>query len=186
MNALVFVTPPATQWNPTVSLASPDTSTVLQAGHLRGLVELRANIADVESFLGFLAGNPAWPTAFTPYRVTVSIRSAKTGRLVMTRVSFQADQLPQTPYIVHYAPGTIEDDNMAECVGPPALKKCAVPTGSAPSHASTRSTGTPEPSQTAHTRSPSTATTSPATAAPGACSSRSRTKTAVSGGVADP
>ena len=43
----------------------------------------------------------------------------------MTRVSFQADQLPQTPYIVHYAPGTIEDDNMAECVGPPALKKCA-------------------------------------------------------------
>ncbi len=125
VNALVFVTPPATQWHPTVSLASPDTSTVLQANHLHGLVELRANIADVESFLGFLADNPAWPTAFTPYRVTVSIRSARTGRLVMNRVSFQADQLPQTPYIVHYAPGTIEDDNMAECVGPPALKKCA-------------------------------------------------------------
>ena len=125
VNALVFATPPAQSWHPTVSLAAPDTSTVLQANRLHGLVELRANIADVESFLGFLADNPAWPTAFTPYRVTVTIRGAKTGRLVMNRVSFQADQLPQTPYIVHYAPGTVEDDNMQECVGPPALKKCA-------------------------------------------------------------
>jgi hypothetical protein len=86
---------------------------------------LRANIADVESLLGFLADNPAWRTAFTPYRVTVTIRTAKTGSTIMNRISFQADQLPQTPYIVHYAPGTIEDDNMQECVGPPALKKCA-------------------------------------------------------------
>ncbi len=125
VNALVFVTPPAKPWHPTVSLASPDTSTVLPPNRLHGLVELRANVADVESFLGFLADNPAWPTAFTPYRVTVTIRAANTGRLVLDRVSFQADQLPQTPYIVHYAPGTIEDDNMAECVGPPALRKCA-------------------------------------------------------------
>jgi hypothetical protein len=43
----------------------------------------------------------------------------------MNRLRFQADQVPQTPYIVHYAPGTIEDDNMAECVGPPALPRCA-------------------------------------------------------------
>ena len=43
----------------------------------------------------------------------------------MNRVSFQADQLPQTPYIVHYAPGTIEDENMPECVGPPAHTHCA-------------------------------------------------------------
>ena len=125
VNALVFVTPPARPWHPTVSLAGLDASTVLQGNHLHGLVELRANIADVESFLGFLTDNPAWPTAFTPYRVTVTIRSAKTGSTIMNRVSFQADQLPQTPYIVHYAPGTIEDDNMQECVGPPALKKCA-------------------------------------------------------------
>jgi hypothetical protein len=37
----------------------------------------------------------------------------------MKGTSFQADQMPQTPYVVHYAPGTIEDDNMQECVGPP-------------------------------------------------------------------
>ena len=40
-------------------------------------------------------------------------------------MSFQADQLPQTPYLVHYAPGTVESDNMLECVGPPALPHCA-------------------------------------------------------------
>ena len=125
VNALVFVTPPTTPWHPTVNLTQPDTSTVLQPDRLHGLVELRANIADQESFLGFLADNPAWPTPFTPYRVTVTIRNARTGQLIMNRTSFQADQLPQTPYIIHYAPGTIEDDNMAECVGPPPLTKCA-------------------------------------------------------------
>jgi hypothetical protein len=125
VNALLFVTQPATPWHPTVNLAAPDSSVVLPADHLRGLVELRANISDQESFLGFLADNPAWPTPFTPYRVTVTVRNARSGQVIINRTSFQADQLPQTPYIVHYAPGTIEDDNMAECVGPPALSKCA-------------------------------------------------------------
>jgi hypothetical protein len=124
VNALLFVTPPARPWLPTVSLAQPDTATVLPANGLHGQVELRANIGDPQSFLGFLARNPAWPTVFTPYRVTAQIRSAA-GRTVMNRVSFQADQLPQTDYIVHYAPGTVEDDNMQECVGPPQKPHCA-------------------------------------------------------------
>jgi hypothetical protein len=125
VNALEFHTPPPRPWLPAVSLVRADTSTVLQPSALHGLVELRANIDDPQSFLGFLARNPAWPTAFTPYRVTVSIRNAHTGVVVMNRTSFQADQLPQTPYIVHYAPGTIEDENMQECVGPPAHSHCA-------------------------------------------------------------
>ncbi len=125
VNALVFVTPPKRPWLPTVSLAQPDTSTALPTDRLHGLVELRANIADPQSFLGFLARNPAWATPFTPFSVAVQIRDSHTGRLVMSRMSFRADQLPQTPYIVHYAPGTIEDDNMQECVGPPARPHCA-------------------------------------------------------------
>jgi hypothetical protein len=125
VHALTFHTPPARAWMPTKSLAQPDTSTVLQPSALHGLVELRADIDDPQSFLGFLARKAAWPTQFTPYRVTVTIRRASTGALVMNRVSFQADQLPQTPYIVHYAPGTIEDENMPECVGPPPHTHCA-------------------------------------------------------------
>jgi hypothetical protein len=125
VNALVFVTPPAGPWLPTKTLAQPDTSTPLSPDRLHGLVELRANIADPQSFLGFLNDNPAWPTVFTPYRVGVTIRSLASGKVVMRRTTFQADQLPQTPYVVHYAPGTIEDDNMHECVGPPQKKTCA-------------------------------------------------------------
>jgi hypothetical protein len=125
VNALVFVTPPARPWLPTKTLAQPDTSRRLAAGQLRGLVELRANIGDPQSFFGFLADKRDWPTVFTPYRVSVTIRAHPSGKLVMRRTTFQADQLPQTPYIVHYAPGTIEDDNMRECVGPPQRPACA-------------------------------------------------------------
>jgi hypothetical protein len=124
VDRLRFVTPTARPWLPAVSLAQPDTSTQLRPNDLHGLVELRANIVDPQSLLGFLARNPAWPTDFAPYRVSVEIRDPRTGRTVMSRITFQADQLPQTPFIVHYAPGTIEDDNMQECVGPPALPKC--------------------------------------------------------------
>jgi hypothetical protein len=124
IGAMTFVTPPARPWNPTVNLASPDTSRPLRPGDLHGLVELRANIGDPQSYLGFLADNPAWPTVFTPYRVAVRVQAGN-GRTVLDRVSFQADQLPQTPYIVHYAPGTVEDENMLECLGPPQHKACA-------------------------------------------------------------
>jgi hypothetical protein len=123
IHRLVFVTPPATPWRPKQSLAEPDTSTRLSPNALHGLVELRANINDPQSFLGFLAQNPAWPTAFSPYQVAVQIRSAS-GRLLMSRVSFRADQLPQTPYLVHYAPGTVQDKSMSECVGPAQQRHC--------------------------------------------------------------
>lgn len=125
VNALTFHTPPRTPWSPKTSLAQADTSRVLAPTALHGRVELRANIADPQSFLGFLADNPAWPTEFSPYRVTVTIRNDATGAAVMHRTSFQADQLPQTPYIVHYAPRTLEDENMRECAGPPAHTHCA-------------------------------------------------------------
>jgi hypothetical protein len=125
VNALEFFAPPARPWAPTTTLAQPDSALRLAPSRLHGQVELRANIGDPQSFLGFLGGNPAWPTVFTPYRVSVTIHSLATGRTIMHRTSFQADQLPQTPYIVHYAPGTIEDDNMQECVGPPQKPQCA-------------------------------------------------------------
>ena len=121
---LAFFTPPSRPWMPTRSLASPDSSLPLPSNDLHGRVELRANIGDPQSFLGFLARRPAWPTAFTPYRVAVRIQN-RNGQVLMDRVSFQADQMPQTPYVIHYAPRTIEDDNMKECVGPPALPRCA-------------------------------------------------------------
>lgn len=125
VGALGFHTPPRAEWLPAKTLAQQDTSKVLEPTALHGLVELRANVADPQSFLGFLAGDPAWPTEFTPYRLTVTITSLATGKPILRRTSFQADQLPQTPYVVHYAPGTVEDENMKECVGPPQHSRCA-------------------------------------------------------------
>ena len=124
VNALTFNTPPRSPWLPTSSLVQPDTSSRLAPSDLHGLVELRANIGDPQSYLGFLGRNRAWPTVFTPYQVSVQIQDLKTGHVVLSRVSFRADQMPQTDYIVHYAPGTVEDDNMQECVGPPQKLRC--------------------------------------------------------------
>jgi len=124
VSELVFVTPSARPWQPTKSLAEPDSATALPANGLHGLVELRAQVADPQSFVGFLSRNPAWPTVWTPHKLSVEIRDQHTGRRVMRRTSFEADQMPQTPYLVHYAPGTVEDDNMQECVGPPQLARC--------------------------------------------------------------
>jgi hypothetical protein len=124
VSALRFVTPPSRPWQPTKSLAAPDTSTLLSPSDLLGSVEIRARAEDPQSFLGFLTRNPAWPTVWTLYELRIEIRRLATGRLVLRRTSFRADQMPQTPYLVHYAPGTVEDDNMQECVGPPQLHRC--------------------------------------------------------------
>ena len=124
VSRLRFVTPSATPWQPTSSLSEADSAIPLPASGLHGRVELRARVDDPQSFLGFLAHNPTWPTLWSPYALRVVIRDMRTGRIVMQRTTFRVDQLPQTPYLVHYAPGTVEDNNMNECVGPPPLKDC--------------------------------------------------------------
>lgn len=121
--ALRFFGPVRTPWRPTTSLRAPDTAPPLRAEALHGRVEIRARIGDPQSFLGFLAQNPAWPSDVAPYRVALRIERSN-GTTVLARTEFQADRLPQTPYLDHYAPGTVEADNMAECVGPPALRSC--------------------------------------------------------------
>lgn len=119
---LRFHTPPATPWSPTVDLLQPDSSRLLPAS-LNGNVEVRARIGDPQSFQGFLRANHSWQTLHHPYRVSIEIRSTA-GRIVLHRVSFQSDQLPQTPYLVHYAPGTSQNASLAECVGPPLVPDC--------------------------------------------------------------
>jgi hypothetical protein len=43
------------------------------------------------------------------------IESRSTETAVLRRIAFQSDQLPQTPYLVHYAPGTVEDGSFRDC-----------------------------------------------------------------------
>jgi hypothetical protein len=124
VSRLVFVAPPTRPWLPTKSLAERDSAAAVSTRGLHGKIEVRAEAADPQSFTGFLARNHAWPTVWTPYALAIEIRRQATGRVVLQRTSFEATQMPQTPYLVHYAPGTVEDDNMQECVGPPQLPRC--------------------------------------------------------------
>lgn len=118
-----FHTPPATPWNPRIDLLQPDSSRQLLPASLRGLVEVRARVGDPQSFVSFLAANPSWPTLHHPYRLSIEILSGATP--VLRRTTFRSDQLPQTPYLVHYAPGTTQNASMGECVGPPPAPDCA-------------------------------------------------------------
>jgi len=92
---------------------------------LHGLVELRAEIGDPQSHWGFVARHPHWETLLHPYRVSVSIRSRRTRHVVLSRVSFQSDQLPRTPYLVHYAPETTESLPIPQCRTAPSLMSCS-------------------------------------------------------------
>jgi hypothetical protein len=124
VSSLRWVAPAEVPWQPTRSLAQPDTSARLSSAGLHGLVELRARVADPQSFLGFLARSPTWPTQWSPYSLRVVIRAASTRRVVLRRTTFREDQLPQTPYLVHYAPGTVSNDALAECIEPPTPRRC--------------------------------------------------------------
>ena len=124
VRALRFFAGPMRSWRPAGSLTAPDTAHRLSPARLHGLVELRAPIEGRQSFWGFMAGHPAWQTAEHPYRVAVEIRSVQTGAVVLGRVSFQSDELPRTPYLVHYAPGTVQNVSMAECLALPPGSRC--------------------------------------------------------------
>jgi len=92
---------------------------------LYGPVELRAMIGDPQSFWGFIRRHPRWMTLVHPDRVAVVIRTEETHTTVLRRVSFQSDQLPSTPYLVHYAPGTVETKPIPECLASPPRTRCA-------------------------------------------------------------
>jgi hypothetical protein len=116
IHALRFFAPPLEPWHPRIDLMHPDSAHPLAASDLYGRVELRAEIEDLQSFGGWLARHRRLETRLHPYRVAVSIRSLAKHAVVLNRIAFQSDQIPRTPYLVHYAPGTVENVPMSECV----------------------------------------------------------------------
>jgi hypothetical protein len=125
VSALRFFSPPTSPWRPHVDLTGPDSAGPLAASRLRGLVELRAQIGDGQSYWGFIERHPTWKTLHHPYRVAVRITAVRTGAVVLQRVSFQSDRLPDTPYLVHYAPATVQNGSVDECAHTAADASCA-------------------------------------------------------------
>jgi poly(3-hydroxybutyrate) depolymerase len=124
VRTLRFVSRPSGTWRPTNRLSQPDKARPLLADHLHGQVELRALIDDPQSYRGFLGQIPSAPAELHPYRVAVSVVDANSGSTVLHRVAFQADQLPTTPYLLHFAPGSRQNASMGECLGPPRSHDC--------------------------------------------------------------
>ena len=104
---------------------SPAASAALSPSRLHGLVELRTEIGDPQSYWGFMQRRPRWQTLFHPYRVQVTIRSRSTHEVVFRNVAFQSDQLPDTPFHVHYAPGTEQNATIPQCRAGPPGTRCA-------------------------------------------------------------
>lgn len=125
VTALRFFSPPTAPWRPRLDLIAPDSARPLAPVRLRGRVELRARIGDGQSYWGFIEREPSWKTMHHPYRVAVRVTDARTGAVVLHRVSFQADRLPDTPYLVHYAPGTIQNGSVDECIHTAVDASCA-------------------------------------------------------------
>src|SRR5206468_3479766 len=92
---------------------------------LHGQVEVRAKIGDGQSFWGFIAKHPRWKTLHHPYRIAIEITSLAQRRIVLRRESFRSDQIPSTPYLVHYAPGTVQNGAVYECIHSPPRSVCA-------------------------------------------------------------
>jgi hypothetical protein len=87
-------------------------------------VELRADISDRQSFLGFLGRSPRYQTGFTAYQIGFALWRAH-GRpghwqrphLVAKGLTFTANALPPvSDYLLVYGPGTIKPLRMSTCI----------------------------------------------------------------------
>jgi hypothetical protein len=100
------------------ALWSDVTGTELRPDNLRGLVDVRALIADPQSYQGFLAGSQL-AVALAPHKVRLTVREAG-GSVVADRVVFQSDFHLAHPGFVdrdsHFAPGTRQNLGPTACL----------------------------------------------------------------------
>ena len=118
-----FTAPAPKPW---LHWSDPDTARPLAVAALHGLVEVRARVDDDVTFLGFLHFDRKLAAPDPPYRLGIEIRNAA-GRVVLRRISFQADYLPPVPWYVHFAPPTKPDLSVEECLLVPVTGPCAPP-----------------------------------------------------------
>lgn len=116
-----FFGPPRKLWT---HWTQPDPSDPIRPGALHGSVEVRAKVEDRQTFEGFLSKDPRLPAPDAPYKLAIEIRDSG-GRTIVSRVSFQTDMLPtNSPWYVHFAPGTLPDLSIEACLKARASVPC--------------------------------------------------------------
>jgi hypothetical protein len=130
IQSIRFFEPSATRWEPTDAvLEAPPAGAELPRSALRGLVDVRAAIADVQSFRGwYTEAHPYLYADLHPYRVRVTVRRhGGAGRVVLRREVFRADRIlgegeevmvvePSVRLAEHYAPETRQNLGAGRCV----------------------------------------------------------------------
>jgi hypothetical protein len=114
-----FHVPAYPDWGrrPTTTVARlPPAGRRLPRDALAGRVDVRARIRDPQSFIGWFRDLPFLAAPHHPFRLTVRVLEAGSGRLVRRREAFRAEQLLDQPAGHHFAPGTEQNLPAAGCV----------------------------------------------------------------------
>jgi hypothetical protein len=130
IRAIGFYRPAATVWQQDGAvLVAPPRGAVLPASALHGLVDVRAEIDDPQSFRGWFVGRHAGLYApHHPSRVHITLRrGGPTGKVVLDRDVFRGDRVlgkgeevvviePSVAFAGHFAPGTRQNLGATRCV----------------------------------------------------------------------
>ena len=84
----------------------PQAGTRLRKDRLSGQVDIRVRVSDPQSFIGWFRDVPYLAAPHHPFRLGLVVVDLKTGRAVLRREVFWAEQLLDQPAGQHFAPGT--------------------------------------------------------------------------------
>jgi hypothetical protein len=121
-----FYTPAAPPWGrrPVNVARYPQAGRRLNKARLSGTVDVRARIADPQSFIGWFKDKPWLAAPHHPYRVAVSLAQHGTGRVFRDEDVFRSEQMLQLPAGQHYAPGTEQNLSAGGCLRRHASLRC--------------------------------------------------------------
>ena len=122
-----FATMARPEWGrrPQTSVALlPPAGQRIARDRLFGTVDVRVRAGDPQSFLGWFSDLPHMAAPHHPFRLSVAIFEADSGRLVRRREAFRAEQLLDQPAGLHYAPGTEQNLPAKGCMRQPPGVRC--------------------------------------------------------------
>lgn len=121
-----FYTPAVPAWGrrPVNVARYPQAGRRLNKRRLSGLVDVRARIADPQSFIGWFKGKPWLAAPHHPFRVSVSVAQHGTGRVFHDREVFRSEQILELSAGAHFAPGTEQNLSAGGCVRRHAALRC--------------------------------------------------------------
>lgn len=93
----------------------PQAGIRLRRDDLAGPVDVRVRVSDPQSFIGWFRELPHLAAPHHPFRLGLVVVSLQTGRAVLRREVFWAEQLLDQPAGQHFAPGTEQNLPASGC-----------------------------------------------------------------------